>query len=190
MLPTPQKMLISVSASTPVRYHNTLFISSKKSYLATSQLAQLGLTDIKCLKSFFLKQYSRSWTVLPLATAIFKSEEEEWKEPTELAKFLHFAIFHTGKSNEMCKELFFMHWFWISTQYRPIQRFGYWNWYWEGKSGIWTALRQGIRLQLTPPWHSYKTQNMPKLLTLSSRIAEKHPTRRYHCLPPCYHRCT
>ncbi len=76
----------------------------------TSQKPQLALTDITHLTSFFfatLKQHSGSWAALPLATTIFKSDEEELKEPTELAKYLHSKIFYTGKSKEMCKEVFF-----------------------------------------------------------------------------------
>ncbi len=45
--------------------------------------------------------------MLPLATTNFESDEEEQREPTELAKCLYSAIFYTGKSKEMCKELFF-----------------------------------------------------------------------------------
>ncbi len=45
--------------------------------------------------------------MLPLETSTFKNKEEERREPTELAKYLHSAIFYTGKLKEMCKDLFF-----------------------------------------------------------------------------------
>ncbi len=58
MLPIPLKMLVSVSASTPVcapiRYHTALLVGGKKRYPATSRLAQLALIDITYLKSVFL----------------------------------------------------------------------------------------------------------------------------------------
>ncbi len=105
----PPEMLVSVSASTPVcapiRYHTTLFISGKKKYPATSQLAQLAQIDITYLKLIFL---CRSKTVLrklrcpAMATTIFRSDKEERRELTELAKYLHSAIFYPGKYKEMC----------------------------------------------------------------------------------------
>ncbi len=55
-----------------IPYH---IISGKKRYPATSQLAQLALTDITYLKAIFFvtqKQYSGSWAVLPLVTTIVK----------------------------------------------------------------------------------------------------------------------
>ncbi len=48
--------------------------------------------------------------MLPPSTANFKSIEEEQKELTELARYLHSAIYFNGKSKEMCKEMFHMHW--------------------------------------------------------------------------------
>ncbi len=81
-----------------------------KRYPAAFQLAQLALTDVAYLKSIFLccsKTLFKRFSVLPLATTIFKSDEEETGEPTELTKRLHLTIFYTLKSKEMCKELFF-----------------------------------------------------------------------------------
>ncbi len=54
--------------------------------------------------------------MLPLATTSVKSYKEERRGPTELAECLHLAIFYSEKSKEMCKELFFMCWYWTSTQ--------------------------------------------------------------------------
>ncbi len=40
-----------------------------------------------------------------MAATIFKSDEEERRD-SELAKCLQLATFYSGKSKEMCKELF------------------------------------------------------------------------------------
>ncbi len=59
-----------------------------------------ALTDVTYLKSVFfaaLKQYPGSCTVLPLATTSFKSDEEERREPTKLAKCLHLAIYNSHR---------------------------------------------------------------------------------------------
>ncbi len=48
------------------------------------------------------EQYSSSCAVLPLATNIFRSDEEERRESTGLVKCLHSAKFYTGKPKEMC----------------------------------------------------------------------------------------
>ncbi len=45
--------------------------------------------------------------MLPLEPTIFKSHGKEWKEPTVLAKCLHLTIYCTGKSKDVCEELFF-----------------------------------------------------------------------------------
>ncbi len=59
------KTLVSLSTSTPVcaliSYHTTLFMSGKRRYPATSELAQLVLTNITYMKSIFL---CRSKTIL------------------------------------------------------------------------------------------------------------------------------
>ncbi len=74
----------------------------------TSQLAQLALTDITYLKSNFLchsKTAIRKLGCDASGNYCFKSNEDERREPTELAKYLHSAKFYTGKSKEMCKEV-------------------------------------------------------------------------------------
>ncbi len=75
-----------------------------KQHPATFQLAQLALTDVTYLKSVYL---CRSKTVLeksvlPLDTAIFKSDEEaERREPTELRNVCIWEQF-TLKSQRRC----------------------------------------------------------------------------------------
>ncbi len=83
--------------------------------LAAKQYEALMLHTWNQYFSAALKRYSESDAVLPLATMIFKSGEKERKEPTEPAIYLHSAKFYTGKSKEMCKELFFIRWYQICT---------------------------------------------------------------------------
>ncbi len=82
----------------PIRYHTTFFISGKKRYLATSQLAKLALTDVTYLKSIFLCcSKTALTTVLPLVTTIFKSNKEEQRADrvskiSALSNILHWKV--------------------------------------------------------------------------------------------------
>ncbi len=101
-----------------------VFICCKQ---ASFLLAQLALTDITYLKSIFLCRFKTLLRKLHCAATgnyYFKSDGEERRELTELAKCVHSTIFYTGKSKELCKELFFMCWYQIDTLYRPIHWFG------------------------------------------------------------------
>ncbi len=122
-----------------------------KQYPATSQFSQLTLIDITYPRSALLccsKTVLRKFAVLPLATSIFKSHEEERGEQTELAKCLHSAIFYTLKSRvRRCVRnwvflfvCFNLCWYQISTQSRPIHKFGCRNRYQEGKNDIGASL--------------------------------------------------
>ncbi len=72
-----------------------------------------------------------------MANYYFKSDEEEWRQLTELAKCVHSAVFYPGKSKEMYKELFFYalvsDLYRIGTQYWLVHKFGYQSRYKEGK---------------------------------------------------------
>ncbi len=119
------KMLVQVSLST---------LEVKKRYPATSQLAQIAVIDITYLKSVFVLPLLNNTQDVGLSCCgnyFFKSVKEERRELTELAKYLHSAIFYTGKSKEMYQESFYMSWCWIATRYLPVHKFGYWNQYQE-----------------------------------------------------------
>ncbi len=111
MLPIPPKMLVSVSESTPVCTDQKPCNSvAMKQYPVTFQLAQLALTDVAYLRSISLccsKTVHRKLQLVATKKFLLLGNKEERRDPTELAKCLHSAMFDTGKSKDMCEVLFF-----------------------------------------------------------------------------------